>query len=177
MLDGLAPGYPARGDLPQPVSSLAIGFAVGVTLVAERRWPRVPSAIPGLLAGTVVSYGLGHSVTYLFSYVNDALRQVTLSSSALTLFGVHELPLTCQLMRHALALAVLVSLCSLFSAASIYKRTGSALRANRELTAQGFTNLLIGLASGLPVGVRRCVPICCCAWAAERELRRLRTTY
>lgn len=73
-----------------------------------------------------------------FSYVNDTLRQVILSGSALTLFGVRELPLNRQLLP--LALAVLASHDSLFSAASIHKRTGSALRTNRELTARGFTN-------------------------------------
>ena len=151
LLAGLWPGFAARDDLPQPVSVLAIAVTVGVALSAGRLLPRVPSSIAGLVAGIAGFYLIGHLLTPSFDYVNKALEQFSLSGSALTLYGMHELPLTRQLVPSALALAVLASLDSLMSAAAIHKRTGRTLHANRELLGQGFTNILIGLAGGLPV--------------------------
>ena len=148
---GLLPGFAARDDLPQPVSVLAIALTVAIALGSGRLLPRVPSSIAGLVAGVTGFYLIGHLLTPSFEYVNKALEQFSLSGSALMLYGMHELPLTRQLIPTALALAVLASLDSLMSAAAIHKRTGRPLRANRELMGQGFTNILIGLAGGLPV--------------------------
>ncbi len=151
LLAGLVPAFAGREDLPQPVSVLAIAATLGAAALSARWLPRVPSSITALLGGCAAFYLLGHVIAAPFSYVNEALAQLSLSGSALGFYGMHELPLTRQLVPHALALAVLASLDSLLSAAAIHKLTGRTLHANRELTGQGITNLLIGLAGGLPV--------------------------
>ncbi len=151
VLAGLVPGFAGRDDLPQPVSVLAIAVTVAVALSSGKLLPRVPSSIAGLVVGVAAFYAIGYLLTPSFSYVNKAMEQFGLSGSALTLYGMHELPLTRQLLPQALALAVLASLDSLMSAAAIHKMTGRALNANRELVGQGFCNILIGFAGGLPI--------------------------
>ena len=151
VLAGLLPGFAARDDLPQPVSVLAIAVTVAVALGSGRLLPRVPSSIAGLVAGIAGFYLLGHLLTPSFAYINKSLGQFSLSGSAFSFYSMHDLPLTRQLLPQALALAILASLDSLMSAAAIHKLTGHPLKANRELMGQGFTNIVVGLAGGLPI--------------------------
>lgn len=151
LLAGLAPAFAARDDLPQPMSLIAIAATLALSLASVRLLPKVPASISGLIGGSVAFYLAGFALVPQFAYVNDALAQLSLTGSALEFYGMHELPLTRQLVPHALALAILASLDSLMSAAAIHKLTGRTLNANRELMGQGVTNMLIGLAGGLPV--------------------------
>ena len=158
ILAGLAPGFDARADLPQPTSLLALAVALATGLmpqtVLQRFLPRslhlLPPALIGWVVGTAVFYLAGFLLSGDWHYVNQSLAGLSLTAHAITLFGVDELPLSRQLIPHALALAVLGALETLMSAASVQKRTGQMLFANRELIGLGITNMLIGLAGGLP---------------------------
>ena len=159
ILAGLAPGFEARADLPQPMSLIALAAALAIGLipqgVLQRSLPRslhlLPPALLGWMVGTAVFYLASFLLAGHWQYVNESLAKLSLTANAITIFGMDELPLSRQLIPHALALAILGALETLMSAASVQKRTGQTLYANRELVGQGITNMLIGLAGGLPV--------------------------
>ena len=154
ILSGLVTGFEARADLPQPMSLIALAVALIVGLLSSRRLPRafhaVPPALLGWITGGVVFYLTGIGLNSDWSYVNESLSKLSLTANALTIYSMEELPLGRHLIPHALALAILGSLESLLSAAAVQKKTSQVLHANRELVGQGITNILIGLAGGLP---------------------------
>jgi sulfate permease, SulP family len=158
LLAGLLPGFEARIDLPQPMSLTALLVALATGLipqgVLQRFLPRslhlLPPALLGWAVGAAVFYAANLLLAGHWHYVNESLAKLSLTENAITIFGVDELHLTRQLIPHALALAILGALETLMSAASVQKRTGQILHANRELVGQGLTNTLIGLAGGLP---------------------------
>ena len=147
---GLLPQFPAQADLPQPMSILAVLATVGAMAAAVRWLPRVPGTIAGLTAGCAAFYGTGWLVQPGFTYVNEALGQLSLGNNPIAIYGMHELPLSRNLIPHAVALAILASLEALLSALTIQRMTGRPLNANRELIGMGLTNVAIGLAGGLP---------------------------
>ncbi len=147
---GLVPQFPVQTDLPQPMSILALLVTIGAMAAAVRWLPRIPSTIAGLAAGCAVFYGTGWLFEPGFTYVNEALGQLSLGNNPIAFYGMHELPLTRDLLPHAVALAILASLETLLSALTIQRMTGRPVNANRELIGMGVTNLAIGLAGGLP---------------------------
>ena len=154
VLAGLVPGFGALADLPQPMSIIALAVALAAGLVPARCLPRVLRAVPpvllGWIAGGVAFYLCGFVLNGSWHYANQSLQQLSLTSHALTIYGMDDLPFDRQLIPHALALAILASLESLLSAAAVQKKSGEMLHANRELVGQGITNILLGLAGGLP---------------------------
>jgi SulP family sulfate permease len=150
VFSGLLPGFAARADLPQPMSIIALAVAIVVAVGSPRILPRVPPLLLGWIIGGAAFYIAGSVFNGGWSYVNESLSRLSLTANALTIYGMDDLPLTKQLIPHALALAILGSLESLMSAASVQKMSNQTLHANRELVGQGMTNILIGLVGGLP---------------------------
>jgi len=132
------------------MSIIALVVALVVGLFSARIFPKVPSVLLGWGIGGGVFYLAGLAANAQWVYVNESLAGLSLTANALTIYGMDELPLTRQLIPHALALAILGSLETLMSAASVQKVSHQTLHANRELIGQGATNILIGLAGGLP---------------------------
>ena len=147
---GLVPGFAARADLPQPMSLIALVAALLVCLFSGRFFPKVPPVLLGFVVGGAVFYLTGIAIDTQWTFFNQSLSKLSLMGNAVMIYGLEDLPLSRQLIPHALALAILASLGSLMSAAEVQKRSGQAFDANRELMGIGFTNMLIGLAGGLP---------------------------
>jgi sulfate permease, SulP family len=147
---GWVPGFDARLDLPQPMSLIALAATLAVCLSSAKMFPKVPPVLLGFAAGGVVFYLVGIALDSNWKFFNEPLSKLSLTNNALMIYGVDELPLSRQLIPHAMALAVLASLGSILSAVEVQKKSGQAFDANRELVGIGITNMLIGLAGGLP---------------------------
>ena len=147
---GWVPGFEARVDLPQPMSLIGLAATLVVCLFSHRVFPKVPPVLMGFAAGGAVFYLIGITLDHNWTFFNEPLSKLSLMNNALMIYGVDELPLSRQLIPHAMALAVLASLGSILSAVEVQKKSGQGFDANRELVGIGITNMLIGMAGGLP---------------------------
>ena len=132
-----------------------IAFAIGlVTIAGMLGWEKfrpasmklLPGALVGVLAGTLLAWGLGLSVTRVV--VPDSL------ASAVTLpgGGLFASFLQPAILVAAVAIAFIASAETLLSAAAVDKmHNGVRTDYNKELRAQGVGNLLCGMAGSLPM--------------------------
>ncbi len=145
-------------------TSLAIGVAALVVLIALRRYPAVPAAFIVLVAGVALSYA-----------VDLPSRGVRLVGGIdLVPFwpGVPDLTWRewTRLAEVAFPLFLIIYAESWGSMRSLALRHGQSLDANREMLALGAANLLSGLVRGLPVGAGFSASSACEAAGARSRL-------
>lgn len=155
-LDNLA-AMPARvlGLSPFSLRATELALAIGVlTIVIMIGWEKVrpaslklvPGALLGVVAATLVAYGLGLEVARVT--VPEAI------STAFTLPGDGFLAFMMQptIVISAIAVAFIASAETLLSAAAVDRmHDGVRTDYNKELRAQGIGNLLCGGLGGLPM--------------------------
>jgi MFS superfamily sulfate permease-like transporter len=152
------PAAVLKGITPVPDSPHHLAAGIGLlTLIVLAVWnvvrPRLPAAlavIPGPLlgvgSGTLAATVMKLDVAYVT--VPESLSELV-SFPELGHFGVLLQP---SVLGAALALAVVASAESLLSAAAVDKlQEGPRTDYDRELTAQGIGNAVLGLIGGLPV--------------------------
>lgn len=137
---------------PPNTAALTVGLlTIVVTLLARRRWPRLPFMLIGLIAGTLLALLLERSGRFAAQSTVGAVGAV------LPPFHVPQLPwsrgpgpmaeLLSELAPVALALAILALGQSISIAKALAERSGQRLDANREFVGQGLSNIVGGLFS------------------------------
>lgn len=139
----------------QDVRATEFAFLVGlVTIAFMLGWEKwrpaamklVPGALVGVVAGTLLAWGLGLGVTRVS--VPDSLVAAVTTPGA----DVMTLWLQPAILVAAIAIAFIASAETLLSAAAVDKmHNGVRTDYNKELRAQGIGNLLCGLAGALPM--------------------------
>jgi SulP family sulfate permease len=138
-------GYVHSVKSLQPLT-LGIGlFTAAVILVIRKFAPRIPGAVVGVLAATVICHFLSlpvETVGARFGEIPRALPSPILPVFSLTLFR--------ELLRDSFAIALLAAIESLLSAVVADGMTGDRHNANMELVAQGVGNIAAALFGGIP---------------------------
>ncbi|MGE4432358.1 MAG: SulP family inorganic anion transporter [Sphingobium sp.] len=143
---GLDLGHAQAAEL-----ALMLGLVTIATMLAWEKWRPaslrlVPGALLGVMAATVIAYGLSLNVARIDvpASITGAVDLPT--SAALSVLGSPGLLLT------ALAIAFIASAETLLSAAAVDRmHDGVRTDYNKELRAQGLGNLLCGAAGALPM--------------------------
>ncbi|MFC0306778.1 SulP family inorganic anion transporter [Rhizorhabdus histidinilytica] len=148
---------PARllGLSASNVAAAEMAFAIGlVTIVAMLTWEKlrpatmklVPGALVGVLAGTLVAWGFGLSITRV--EVPSSIVAAIVPPDA----GFLGRMLDPALLVTAVAIAFIASAETLLSAAAVDRmHNGVRTDYDKELRAQGVGNLLCGFAGALPM--------------------------
>lgn len=128
-----------------------IGLITIVTLVLWDKFkPRRLNLLPGVLIAVVVATAIAAAIKLPVQYVDlpASLASAIQLPSATTLTRLLQAPLLIQ----AMAIAFIASAESLLSAAAVDRlHQGSKTDFDRELTAQGFGNMICGALGALPV--------------------------
>ena len=138
-------------DLRATELALGIGILTIATMLAWEKWrpaalKLVPGALLGVLAATLVAFGLGLEVA--------RVAVPTSISAAFNLPGNGFLTPLMQpaVLLAAVAIAFIASAETLLSAAAVDRmHDGVRTDYNKELRAQGVGNMLCGVAGGLPM--------------------------
>ncbi|HSD54029.1 MAG TPA: SulP family inorganic anion transporter [Burkholderiales bacterium] len=177
---GLAPGA-LRGPLSewlaavQPASVVVSLATAAFIWIIGWRWKRLPAALLGLLAGTVVYYALRLVVgeAAAIPVVGPLPGGLPLPAAVGEVIGLSAAPGAARhfpaLASTAAVLAIIGSLDSLLAAAAIDAAANTRHRANRELVAQGVANIVSAAFGGVPVALSptRAIP----AWRAGGRTR------
>ena len=129
----------------QPLT-LAVGVGTVVVILLIRKWvPRIPGAVAGVIAATLVCYFLSINTETIGSRFGGIPR--TLPLPVLPAFSW---PLIRDLLRDSFTIALLAAIESLLSAVVADGMTGDRHNANMELAAQGLGNIASALFGGIP---------------------------
>lgn len=145
------------GALLLPIEPGAVAVAttsLGVVWAVSRFVPRLPAALLGLAAGTALHLGL-HAAG-IDDGLSPRLGVPALPAGTPDLLLAAATALDAPLLRsalpllawHALAVAVLCSLDTLLTASIVDGRLRATRDADRELVAQGFSNIASALVAG-----------------------------
>jgi len=156
------------GHLPQMnIADGAIGLLTMLTITEMRRFTKkIPGTIFGILAGSVAAYFLSRTgieiatIGSKFSYVIDGITKHGIPPfppyihipgfDKDTLFALPSYDEIRLLIGPAMVIAALASLESLLSATVADGMAGTKHYPNSELTGIGVSNILSGLAGGIP---------------------------
>jgi high affinity sulfate transporter 1 len=134
------------GDGETVAAALGVGLAaLGVMLVLQRVWPRVPSVLAAVVVSIAATYAFG-----LEGRGVDLVGPLPQGFPPLTVPDVHasDIPL---LIGGAFGIA-LVSLADTIATASAFAgRSGKEIDGNREMLGVGAANIAAGLFQGFPV--------------------------
>ncbi|MDR2101700.1 MAG: STAS domain-containing protein [Treponema sp.] len=126
--------------------TLAVGLGtMAVILLVRKLVPRIPGAVAGVAAATVVCYFFSlpvETVGTRFGGIPQGLPMPQMPE--LSWFAVRDL------LRDSLAIAILAAIESLLSAVVADGMTGDRHNANMELVAQGVGNIAAALFGGIP---------------------------
>jgi SulP family sulfate permease len=138
-------GYVGAAATIRPLT-LAIGLGtVGIIVLIRKFVPRIPGAVAGVAAATLICYFLSLDTETIGTRFGGIPR--TLPVPVLPAFSW---PLIRELLRDSFAIALLAAIESLLSAVVADGMTGDRHNANMELTAQGVGNIAGALFGGIP---------------------------
>ena len=126
----------------------AVGLAtLGILVTTPRAWPKVPPALIAIAAVTAFTWGFGVDTPTLASRYGELPKDLPRPS-----FAFWDSGLFIELLKPALAIAVLGAVESLLSAVVADGMAGSRIRhdSDRELRGQGIANLVTPLFGGIP---------------------------
>lgn len=126
----------------------AVGLAtLAVLVVTPRIWPKVPPALIAIAGVTAVTWGFGIDTPTLASKYGELPRDLPSPS-----FGFWDWALFVDLLRPAIAIAILGAVESLLSAVVADGMAGQRKRhdSDKELRGQGIANLVAPLFGGIP---------------------------
>jgi SulP family sulfate permease len=126
--------------------TLAIGLGTMAVILLVRRFiPRIPGAVVGVAAATVICHFLALPVDTIgtrFGGIPQALPHPALPAVSWVMVR--------ELLRDSFAIAILAAIESLLSAVVADGMTGDRHNANMELVAQGIGNIAGGVFGGIP---------------------------
>ena len=138
-------GYIGVAATIRPLT-LAVGLGtVGIIVLIRRFVPRIPGAVVGVIAATLICHFLSLDVETIGARFGDIPR--TLPVPVLPAFSW---PVIQELLRDSFAIALLAAIESLLSAVVADGMTGDRHNANMELVAQGIGNIAGALFGGIP---------------------------
>ncbi len=141
--------------------SIAIGMAtIAVGLATPKITQRVPGTILGILAGVATYFGLASQDASMLDLHNNGLVIGPLGVSGEGYFeattsrwkdiGDLHLAQIAGLFGNALTLAILLSIDTLKTCVVLYQLTRTSYNSNRELVAQGLSNVASAAIGGIP---------------------------